>query len=66
MDAVLRAECIEDGGRLEGEDCVDCYEEEEFESVLERLCGPEADLESDSDEDEEVESEDPDSESEGE
>ncbi|KAJ7936379.1 hypothetical protein B0H13DRAFT_1853442 [Mycena leptocephala] len=45
---------------------VDWYEEDEFESVLERLCGPEADLESDSDEDEEVESEDPDSESEGE
>lgn len=45
----------------------DWYEPEEFEELLERLCGPEVEPENDSDsEDEEPEMDDPDTESDGE
>jgi hypothetical protein len=44
--------------------CDDWYEPEEFEALLERLCGPEEEAAEES-EDEEPESEDPESQSEG-
>lgn len=45
----------------------DWYEPEEFEELLERLCGPEVEPENDSDsEDEEPEMDDPDTESDSE